>query len=752
MDIKSLEIEFAKNPKSEVFIDLCEAYIADKRFMEALVVCKKGIKNLPPDDLRGRLMLVKIFEAQGKKQKADQEMAQLQKEFPGHPMLTGGQAATAPAAAPAVAPATAPGAPGANPFNQPSPFAGAAGAAPSANPFNQPSPFAGAAGAAPGANPFEQPSPFAAAAGAAPGANPFEQTGGLFTQQSAGSTSDPKLEHVSDFFSQGALGFSNNTIPEGMTAGKGRLTIVGFIPTQSTSFKRTMIMLLGVIVVVAAFITWFTIDAGKQKEITKIFKGVKEQVDRDTYYNYKAALEDAQQIMAIDDDHHKTLCIMAYSYAALAMDHHVPGALEQAEKYVELAKKSSSESYSYGIAAEAMVQYMKGNYDKAITDLDAIIKAGAKADIIDLELFRLRSKARPTEDDTKKLLSSLNQSVGNVRIFTFLAEYYYNIGDFTKSGSMAGQGLNSNKEHPRVQAYIQLNLLPNEFDATGEMDKNLDKIAKLVSGEKGSQVDKAIVDMAFGMYHLKFLRNEEAEPYFAKVNRDDVPLPILYMRAKMFNENKLFDKALEDINYVLKKEDKRADYHLVLAEALIGKEDYEGADKAIAVAQKLEAENPRAAYLAAYALEQQGKKPEAIEAYGKVPNSNPDIYIDARSRAAHLMVAMGKKNDALKYVEDLLHAAPPGSMQPQQAKMLALYGEMFEATGKKDTAMETYIEAREMFRHYSLTHYLMCKMDKSAKSACKTYLRLTPWGEHRVDAAKRAGCDLNKLMECFAAP
>ena len=136
MDIKALEIEFAKNPKSEVFIDLCEAYIADKRFMEALVVCKKGIKNLPPDDLRGRLMLVKIFETQGKKQKAEQEMAQLQKEFPGHPMLTGGQsaAAPAPAAAPAagMVPGAAPGmgSPGANPFNQPSPFAAAPGAAP----------------------------------------------------------------------------------------------------------------------------------------------------------------------------------------------------------------------------------------------------------------------------------------------------------------------------------------------------------------------------------------------------------------------------------------------------------------------------------------------------------------------------------------------------------------------------------------------------------------------------------------------
>src|SRR5688572_27524630 len=83
-DIHGLEIEFAKNPTLDACIQLCEAYLGAKRYMEAMVVCKKGIKGAPQDG-RGRAMLARIYLEQGKAPKAQQELDQFLAERPGDP-------------------------------------------------------------------------------------------------------------------------------------------------------------------------------------------------------------------------------------------------------------------------------------------------------------------------------------------------------------------------------------------------------------------------------------------------------------------------------------------------------------------------------------------------------------------------------------------------------------------------------------------------------------------------------------------
>ena len=77
VDIAALEIEFAKNPGVDTCLPLCTAYLASKRYTEAMVVCKKTLKTAAPDDLRGRIMLARIYLEQGKLPKAEQEINQV---------------------------------------------------------------------------------------------------------------------------------------------------------------------------------------------------------------------------------------------------------------------------------------------------------------------------------------------------------------------------------------------------------------------------------------------------------------------------------------------------------------------------------------------------------------------------------------------------------------------------------------------------------------------------------------------------
>ena len=73
-ELAKLEHAFATDPASEAYHPLAEAYLGMGRFMEAMVVCKKGVKAHPskPDP---RVLLARVYAEQGKDKKALEELA-----------------------------------------------------------------------------------------------------------------------------------------------------------------------------------------------------------------------------------------------------------------------------------------------------------------------------------------------------------------------------------------------------------------------------------------------------------------------------------------------------------------------------------------------------------------------------------------------------------------------------------------------------------------------------------------------------
>src|SRR5262249_19302723 len=74
--VTELELAFAQNPDSDAYVDLCLAYVDAGRFMEAMVVCKKGLKS-HPDSIPARVLLARVYGAQKKYKKALQELDEL---------------------------------------------------------------------------------------------------------------------------------------------------------------------------------------------------------------------------------------------------------------------------------------------------------------------------------------------------------------------------------------------------------------------------------------------------------------------------------------------------------------------------------------------------------------------------------------------------------------------------------------------------------------------------------------------------
>ncbi|HET6437519.1 MAG TPA: tetratricopeptide repeat protein [Anaeromyxobacter sp.] len=80
-EISALEHAFASDPASDAYRPLTEAYLSTARFMEAMVVCKKGVKT-HPDDPAARVLLARVYAEQGKDRKALEELGGVLAAFP----------------------------------------------------------------------------------------------------------------------------------------------------------------------------------------------------------------------------------------------------------------------------------------------------------------------------------------------------------------------------------------------------------------------------------------------------------------------------------------------------------------------------------------------------------------------------------------------------------------------------------------------------------------------------------------------
>ena len=84
--VTELELQFAQNPRSKAYIALCEAYLAQSRFMEAMVVAKKGIKA-HPDAIEAKLLLSRVYAAQKKYPRAMQTLTAAMAAHPEDPRV-----------------------------------------------------------------------------------------------------------------------------------------------------------------------------------------------------------------------------------------------------------------------------------------------------------------------------------------------------------------------------------------------------------------------------------------------------------------------------------------------------------------------------------------------------------------------------------------------------------------------------------------------------------------------------------------
>ncbi len=757
-DIHALELEFAKNPTLEACIPLCEAYLSNKRFMEAMVVCKKGIKQSPQDP-RGRVLLAQVYFNQGKLPKAEQELKGALEAFPGNPNaseLMGellaqqgrnqeavpflqaavtadpnlerargllaqlGVAAPQQAAPPQLPPQAQVQQPAAQPGVQQPPL----------QPGQPPS--------QPGQNPWAGgTNPELATPGVLPGQ---DVPAGLPQPEAIGVTpaaEAPKLEHVSDFFADETLGFGDDG-SHIETAGPGRLTILGFVPKSTGSIKTTIVVALALFAVASVIVVWQYISSENRRKIHTLLSDVTSAIEEDKYVRYLDALRTSQEILKIDDDDADTLAAMAYAEAILANDHHEEGAAERARAYMQRGVEAGGENIPNTVAAKVLLAFHEKNYDAGLAEIDRVKKKGGTATVFEIEAFRLMSVAKPDDKETYRQRARLSDSLTyHARGFALLGWHYYALEQWSQADRNFDEALKNSKDHPGAMLGQVLTDLDRNIGIE-ERQKEIEKKIKRVFALPREELSRPVLAMAhFARAQLSQWRKKaaDAEADYKQAFRLDSGNAMFYLaRARGRMNLGKWDDAIDDLRQAGTVEPNNPNIFKKLCKAFTEVRRYSDAEAACKRAEQVSGgKDYEARFFDCERLRSSNKLDDAMKCLLAIPlEAGGDLYARSRIAVGKVLRAQRQWNKAALHMTEFLEKMPGGVQPPRVAEAWCELGQAYEGGKNKGKAIDCYTYGVEQYPYQPECHAYLCfampNRDPEAREACKRYQKVAPRG------------------------
>src|SRR6266568_4332708 len=412
-EVSALEHAFAADPSSHAYRPLTEAYLAMGRFMEAMVVCKKGVKA-HPDDPSARVLLARVFADQGKDRKALDELAAILAAYPtfaaanrmaGELHYRLGEKEQGEAAVPRHAPA---------------PVAPRVAAPPMAPRVGVPSATRSAVVAA-------------AAAAVAPAGDHTGITGELeITESAPVPTPVPRRRNVA-YAEQLADKYATReytlSTPQGKAQrkGKGRMLLA------------TLGLAGALVVVLGGWLVWSRAHKATVEGIDRLLKETVPLVDKDSYPTYVAAAGKCKEILGLDDASVAGHAYLAYVDAIRATEHGDGDAVKaESVQHVEAARKQG-QRHSHLVAAEAYLKLGAGDAAGGKETIKAVIGGvdGAQSPFLHGALGAVLLREGDLDGARDILAKAQKASAGDVRLSWLLAEQFRRRGEGYEAQAIA---------------------------------------------------------------------------------------------------------------------------------------------------------------------------------------------------------------------------------------------------------------------------------------------------------------------------
>jgi predicted Zn-dependent protease len=734
-ELSALEHAFASDPGSDAYRPLTEAYLAAGRFMEAMVVCKKGVKA-HPDDPAAKVLLARVYADQGKDRKALEELAAVLGAFPTFAaanLLAGvlhmrvgdraaGEAALRRAAESApddpairealakygVAAAPPPAAPAAPPTAAPR-AARATVAAPQA-PAAAPVASRQAAPAAPvewsEEVPLPTPPPTQRVQGRAYAEQLAEKYGTQAFQLPAGARD---------------------------TKGGRRATLL-----TTVALAAVLVLTLG------GWAMWNKARGARIEKVAALLKETTPLVDRDVYPAYVEAGTKAEEILKADPDSLAGHAFLAYVSAIRYAEHGDGDAARTLALQHDQAGRALGR-HSHLIAAEAYLKLAAGDAAGAKETLDAVLggENGSQSAFLTAVLGAVDLRTGDLDAARDALSRAQKQNPGDARTAWLLAEQFRRRGEGyeLQASGWYDYALRAEKEHvPSILGKALVLLGRGQVEEAGRA-----AAAVLEPRTGASKPQLALAHAIRGGVLAARGRGEEAakeEGEAAKLDPANPDLPWLVGQRKLRGGDAA--GAVEAFQRAVSLDSKRLSLYADLVRALLAKEG--GTPQAIDVVKKAVArlgESPRLALLLGDAYRASGDADLARGQYEKaIALGKP--FPDARVALARLYREKNNIPGALVELTQAIDEYGAGGAGGAAAAYVEKADVERARGAKREVLEDLYGKALELDPANCDALWGAGKLDAGkvtdrAKARLEAYAKLCPRGAHAAEAAKLGG-------------
>jgi cellulose synthase operon protein C len=747
-ELSALEHAFAADPSSDAYRPLTEAYLAAGRFMEAMVVCKKGVKA-HPNDPAAKVLLARVYADQGKDRKALDELQAILAAYPGFAAanrMAGvlhirlgerelGETALRRAAEaapddPQVREALA------------QHGVSLAGKAPSASVARPaaPSPVAPRPAAPSSAGPARAAAPRPTVTPAAPGsAGRSEGTGEIrIDEEPPIPTPVPSRARNVSYAEELAAKYGTREFTLSTPAGGAR---------ARPSKKGTVATTLGLFVVLAAALGgWAVFNKTRTdtiKEIDRLLKETLPLVDKDLPAAYAEASERCREILARDGRSLAGHAYLAY-VAALRAGEHGEGEAARAEalKHLEEGRKLG-QRHSHLIAAEAYLRLHGGDPTGAKATLRAVLEGenGVESPFLLGVLGAVHLREGDLEAARDVLSRAQKASPGDVRVAWLLAEQFRRrgAGYELQAAGFYDYALRIQKDH--LSSILGKALVLLERGQPEEAARAAD--LALAPQAAASSPQQALALAIRGGVLAAQRRPQEAAAAVeqaAKLDPTNADVPYLVGVRKLREGDAA--GAVEALQRALTLDPRRVSLHADLARALLAKDDSKQAIEVLKRAVSRLGEHPRLAVALGDAYRAAGDADLARGQYEKaIQLGRP--FPDARVALARLHRARNNIPGALVELTQAIDEYGQGGA----GGAAAAYVEMAEAErargAKANVLKDLYVKAleRDPASCEALWGASRAELDggrlgEDGRRRLEAYTRLCPRAAHVAEAAK----------------
>lgn len=759
-DLSKLEMAFAADPKA--FVPLTTAYLQLGRFMEAMVVCKKGIKATP-DSVEGRLLLGRVYAEQGKIPKALDEVNALLATNPEHAEAhfvaaqlhekagrfeeaiegfketirrdRGHDNAKAALKAKGI---------DFDPGPSPEEVAAQRAAEEAARQAEEAARLAAEAAAREAAEAAAEAaramqSAQAAKAGATrqaidhlgvPGAPPKNAGAARTATPVTSAPVDPAFVAA---YAQNLYGYAGPQAQ--MTA--NRKFGPGF------TFGLFALLLL---VIVGVF---FGARSHKQSQdqVKELLKEQQALVKKDTTRGHKKALEKLEAALKIDGDQELALSQYAYSLAVLA-DRGVKEADEKTVGDAVAQAKKKAKDHPLSIAAQMIVARRGGNGGEAEGLGRALastlgVEARALPVPVRVELGRALG-AQGKIADMVGIADSLAENP-DVSGFAFVGATYRFVGETFKARRALDNAIKVELDHDPARALRALLIL--EQDDVVNFPVALDDVRSVLDLGRESvglrQFGYATLGRAMIAKRVRSGSDREADSDITAARlqlRNDPEMP--FFEAKLAKDEKRYSDALKFLEESIKLDPYRIGPYLATIEVGARAKKFDVSDKAYTDAQKIFGDNLELGLARGSRLLAEQKAEEAL---AHLQNMLKTLDLAEVHRDIGKVYML--KRDSTNAVASLKKAAEKATVRGPgiQANVFTWLGRALAQAEDHANAKEAYAQALAATSEFAATYYWMAlsltalEETAAATEALQKYLKAEPNGPYAEDAKRRLG-------------